>query len=39
MGPDLTLVAKYTGPIMLTFGIVLELIGCFIIFKICDIDV
>jgi hypothetical protein len=24
---------------MLTFGVLLELAGCFIIYKICDIDV
>jgi tight adherence protein B len=39
VGPDLGLVAKYMGPIMLSFGVMLELAGCFIIYKICDIDV
>jgi tight adherence protein B len=38
-GNDLTLPVRYMGPIMLVFGITLELIGCFIIYKICDIDV
>jgi tight adherence protein B len=38
-GNDLTLPVRYMGPIMLVCGIMLELIGCFIIYKICDIDV
>jgi tight adherence protein B len=31
--------ARYLGPILLGLGIFMELLGCFIIYKICDIEV
>jgi len=30
---------RYLGPILLGLGIFMELLGCFIIYKICDIEV
>jgi tight adherence protein B len=38
-GQDLSFVERYMGPMMLGFGIFLELLGCFVIYKICDIEV
>jgi tight adherence protein B len=38
-GDDLSLVERYFGPILMVSGIVMELIGCFVIYKICDIEV
>ncbi|MCE0484218.1 MAG: type II secretion system F family protein [Methylacidiphilales bacterium] len=34
-----SLVMRYTGPILLGIGIFMELLGCFVIYKICDIEV
>jgi tight adherence protein B len=39
VGQGLSIMERYMGPMMLTFGVLLELAGCFIIYKICDIDV
>jgi tight adherence protein B len=33
------LVYRYLGPLMLATGVTMELIGCFVIYKICDIEV
>ena len=30
---------RYIGPIMLAVGVFMELLGCFVIYKICDIEV
>ena len=38
-GDNLPFVDRYLGPLLLCGGIVLELVGCFIIYKICDIEV
>jgi len=38
-GEGLSMVERYMGPIMLGTGIFMELLGCFIISKICDIEV
>jgi tight adherence protein B len=35
--PDI--VERYLGPILLGIGIFMELLGCFVIYKICDIEV
>lgn len=35
----LSLVDKYLGPMLLGVGVLMELIGCFVIYKICDIEV
>jgi tight adherence protein B len=37
--PNLPFFDKYTGPILLCVGIFMELLGCFVIYKICDIEV
>jgi tight adherence protein B len=39
VGDNLSLVDRYMGPIMLALGIFMELLGCFVIYKICDIEV
>ena len=36
---DLSFVERYLGPLLLMSGIFLELLGCFVIYKICDIEV
>jgi tight adherence protein B len=36
---DLPLVERFLGPILLGVGIFMELLGCFVIYKICDIEV
>jgi Flp pilus assembly protein TadB len=36
---NLALQERYLGPILLGLGIFMELLGCFIIYKICDIEV
>jgi tight adherence protein B len=36
---NLPLVQRYLGPLLLVGGIMLELLGCFVIYKICDIEV
>jgi tight adherence protein B len=33
------LVGRYLGPILLGIGVFMELLGCFVIYKICDIEV
>jgi tight adherence protein B len=38
-GHDLALQEKYLGPILLGIGIFMELLGCAVIYKICDIEV
>lgn len=37
--PDLSLSEIFMGPILLCAGIFMELLGCFVIYKICDIEV
>jgi tight adherence protein B len=36
---DLPMVQRYLGPIIMVGGIFMELLGCFVIYKICDIEV
>jgi tight adherence protein B len=36
---DLPLATRYMGPILLGIGVFMELLGCFVIYKICDIEV
>ncbi len=36
---DLPLMERFLGPILLGVGIFMELLGCFVIYKICDIEV
>lgn len=36
---NLDLIDRYIGPILLAIGIFMELMGCFVIYKICDIEV
>ena len=38
-GPDLEFTDRYLGPMLLGLGIFMELLGCFVIYKICDIEV
>jgi tight adherence protein B len=38
-GQDLSFLDRFFGPILLGTGIFMELLGCFIIAKICDIEV
>jgi tight adherence protein B len=38
-GEGLSMVERYMGPIMLGMGLFMELLGCFIISKICNIEV
>ena len=38
-GHDLALTDKYLGPILLGIGVFMELLGCVVIWKICDIEV
>ena len=37
--PDLDPFSRYLGPILLGIGVFMELLGCFVIYKICDIEV
>jgi len=39
VGDDIPLVMRYLGPLLLAGGIFMELLGCFVIYKICDIEV
>jgi tight adherence protein B len=39
VGDNLSLVDRYLGPMLLCMGIFMELLGCFVIYKICDIEV
>jgi len=36
---DLPFVERFLGPILLGVGVFMELLGCFVIYKICDIEV
>jgi tight adherence protein B len=36
---DLPFFDRYLGPMMLGLGVFMELLGCFVIYKICDIEV
>jgi tight adherence protein B len=36
---NLDIIDRYLGPILLCVGIFMELLGCFVIYKICDIEV
>jgi len=38
-GDNLPLTDRFLGPILLGVGIFMELLGCFVIYKICDIEV
>jgi len=38
-GDNLAFVDRYLGPLLLGLGIFMELLGCFVIYKICDIEV
>jgi len=38
-GENLSPEVRYMGPLMLAFGIFMQLVGCFVIYKICDIEV
>jgi tight adherence protein B len=38
-GDNLQLVDRFLGPILMGVGIFMELLGCFVIYKICDIEV
>ncbi len=38
-GHNLGLQEKYLGPMLLAGGVVMELLGCLVIYKICDIEV
>jgi tight adherence protein B len=38
-GENLTIVERFVGPILMGLGILMELMGCFVIYKICDIEV
>jgi tight adherence protein B len=39
VGDNLGFVDRYLGPLLLATGIFMELLGCFVIYKICDIEV
>jgi tight adherence protein B len=39
VGDNLAFVDRYLGPMMLALGVFMELLGCFVIYKICDIEV
>ncbi len=38
-GDNLPLAQRFLGPILMGLGIFMELLGCFVIYKICDIEV
>jgi tight adherence protein B len=38
-GDNLPPQIRYMGPLMLAFGIFMQILGCFVIYKICDIEV
>jgi tight adherence protein B len=38
-GDDIPIQQRYLGPILLAVGVFMELLGCFVIYKICDIEV
>jgi tight adherence protein B len=38
-GENLDFISRWMGPMMLGFGVFLEMLGCFVIYKICDIEV
>jgi Flp pilus assembly protein TadB len=39
VGDNLSFMDRYLGPMLLAFGVLMELLGCFVIYKICDIEV
>ena len=39
VGPNLPFVERYMGPLLLGLGVFMELLGCVVIYKICDIEV
>jgi tight adherence protein B len=39
VGDNMQLTDRYLGPMLLGFGVFMELLGCFVIYKICDIEV
>jgi tight adherence protein B len=39
VGDNIDIVDRYLGPLMLAGGVFMELLGCFVIYKICDIEV
>jgi tight adherence protein B len=39
VGDNLPFMDRYLGPMMLGMGVFMELLGCFVIYKICDIEV
>jgi len=39
VGDNIDIVMRYLGPLLLAGGIFMELLGCFVIYKICDIEV
>jgi len=39
VGENLPPMERYLGPLLLGVGIFMELLGCFVIYKICDIEV
>ncbi len=39
VGDNLLFIDRYLGPLMLGLGVFMELLGCFVIYKICDIEV
>jgi tight adherence protein B len=39
VGDNLNLLDRYLGPMLLGLGLFMELLGCFVIYKICDIEV
>ena len=38
-GEHLEIIDRFLGPILLGLGVFMELLGCFVIYKICDIEV
>lgn len=39
VGDNIDIVSRYLGPLLLGGGVFMELLGCFVIYKICDIEV
>jgi Flp pilus assembly protein TadB len=39
VGENIDIVSRYLGPLLLGGGVFMELLGCFVIYKICDIEV
>jgi hypothetical protein len=38
-GDNLQPAIRYMGPLMLLAGVLMQVLGCIVIFKICDIEV